>query len=385
MTVLLEKARRATGFDDVGDPAFLDSLELWLSSCRATGRLNRAGTTVLGKVVVRHLVNRLQLAHHLGTHPEVTSRPLRVSVVVTGLPRTGTTLLHNLLSLDPHARALRLWEALHPVPPEDEGRSSEAALIDQAEAWLDAFHRMAPAMRSIHPARAQGPEECDTLLQNEFTSQHFDDMFDAQRYSSWLASADLGAQYSYYALQLRALTYADAGDTDRHWVLKSPSHLGHLGSLAGVLPGALIVHCHRAPAEAIASWASLVQAVRSPGSDHLDPAAIGRQCLHRAVVATRRAREARQRLGEEGFVDVGYPSLVADPVATVADIYQRSGRSLGPTMEARMRTWLAENRQHRHGVHRYTLAQFGLAPEQVDEELGAYTGRLAAIVEPRNR
>jgi len=249
LPALLEEAVARAG-PCSGEVPFTDTLELLVSSSLRTGRLNGTGHEVLRKAALRHLRNLLYVQAHLDAHPSSARTPLDEPVVVTGLPRTGTTLLHNLLALDPSNRVLALWEALHPVPPSAGGPSVERRRA-QAEAWLAAFYAMVPEFRAIHPATATGPEECDALLQNTFASQHFDDMFDAVEYSAWLAEAPLTDEYRHYALQLRVLA-AGSGPGTR-WALKSPSHLGHLDALLEALPGARVVICHRHPREAVPS------------------------------------------------------------------------------------------------------------------------------------
>ena len=372
---LLEEAASRAGGAELEDLSFVPTLELLLASCRRTAALNATGEVVLRQTVLRHLRNRLYLQAHVRDHPDVPSRPLRCAVVVTGLPRTGTTLLHGLLAVDPRSRVLRLWEALHPVPPHEEGRHSRAALVAQAESWLARFHQLAPTFRAIHALTAEGPEECDALLQNAFASQHFDDMFDARDYSAWLQQADLRQEYAYYALQLRALS--EGLGAGQKWVLKSPSHLGHLDALLEACPGALVVHCHRHPAQCVPSYASLILAVRQPSSDAVSPEVVGRQALERCALAARRALEVRASSPPERFFDVAYADLVRDPLATVRALYERMGRPLATELESEMRRWLADHPQHGHGVHRYTPAQFGLAPEAVGEALAGYVEKFA--------
>ena len=378
---LLEEAASRSGLDDWGDLGFASTLGLLLESCRETAALNTVGETVLHKVVLRHLRNRLYLQAFLSAHPERRRAALpgpAPPVVVTGLPRTGTTLLHNLLALDPGHRVLRFWEALHPVPPDPARGTSEEGLVAAAEAWLERLYSLTPRFRAIHGATARGPEECDALLQNSFASQHFDDMFRAESYSAWLRTSALAEEYAYYGLQLAALTRPE--ETGRRWVLKSPGHLGYLDTLRAVLPGALVVHCHRDPCEAVASYASLVLAVREPNSDVVSPAEVGRHALARSGVAMDRALAARDAAGGEGFVDVAYADLVADPVATARRLYARIGATLDDPTADLMAAWVAENPRHRHGPHRYTLEQFGLTAADVLERLATYTERLPALL-----
>jgi hypothetical protein len=321
---------------------------------------------------VRHLRNRLAVQAHLTAHPDVADRSLGAPVVVTGLPRTGTTLLHNLLAADPANRPLRFWEALRPVPPEPDGPNSEEALVRQAEQWLERLYALTPAFRSIHAATARGPEECDALMQNAFASQHFEDMYKADAYSEWLGHATLDREYADYALQLRILT--EPGDP-RPWVLKSPSHLSYLDSLLRTLPDVTVVQCHRSPEEAVGSYASLVLAVRRPHTADLSPAAAGAHALRRCSVAAQRALDGRDQAGDGPFVDVGYPELVADPLGVARRLYQHLGRPFDAAAEAAMARWLADNPQHKHGAHRYDLAEFGLAPGQITAALAPYLDR----------
>jgi hypothetical protein len=356
-----------------GDVPFLGNLELLVGSCRV---LNNTGRRVLRSAALRHLRNLRYLQDHVDAHPDVAHRTLGTPVVVTGLPRTGTTLLHNLLALDPAARVLRFWEALHPVPPAAGGPPADA-LQTQAQRWLDGFYDLVPDFKAIHAATPTGPEECDALLQNTFASQHFDDMFDAEEYSAWLAGAPLTAEYAHYALQLRVLSGPAPAGT---WTLKSPSHLGHLDALIGALPACAVVVCHRHPAEAVASYASLVHTLRRAYSDTVSPQAVGRQALQRAATAMERALDARAAAPSTTFVDVAYRDLVHDPVEAVGAVYRRLGRELDGDAEARLRRWVAANPQHKHGAHRYDAGRFGLTERAVADAFERYLVDFGAVV-----
>lgn len=374
-SLMAEAAERA-GSEDFGDLEFTHALELLLASCRETDTLTSLGWRVLRSAALRHLRNRLLIQAFVRTHPRVAENPPLGVIVITGLPRTGTTLLQNLLALDPGNRFLRLWEALRPLPPADE--SERAALIERSRSWLERFYELVPGFRAIHPLGPEGPEECDTLLQNSFTSQHFDDMFDAPAYSDWLAGANLAREYAHYALQLRVLASSDTEAAS--WVLKSPLHVGHLDALLAALPGALVVHCHRDPLEAVSSYASLIATLRSAYSDEVSPRAVGRQALGRCETALARALALRQPDGPGTFVDVSHRDLVRDPIVVARHVYRGAGRALGGDVEARMRQWVARNPRDRHGEHRYSAADFGLSKQEVAPAFAPYSERFAAVL-----
>jgi len=360
-----EAAARAGAWP--GEVPFAGTLGLLVESSVRTGKLNATGLEVLHKAAVRHLRNLRYLQAYVDNHPDVVTRPLTAPIVVTGLPRTGTTLLHNLLALDPAHRVLRFWEALRPTPAGAEAASRRA----QAERWLEAFRRLVPEFQAIHRATVDGPEECDALLQNSFASQHFDDMFDARDYSAWLATAPLTEEYEHYALQLRALSTSDAPGVT--WALKSPSHLGHLDALLAALPDATVVVCHRSPRQAVASYASLIATLRRAYSDSVSPEAVGRQALTRAATAMQRALAVRDG---RAVVDVSYDELVRDPPGAVAAVYDRLGR---PFDAGDVAGWVTAHPQHAHGPHRYDLAQFGLTGDEVDAAFAPYLERFGEL------
>lgn len=382
---LMDEAAARAGTDDWGDLGFTRPLGLLLDSCAETAALTPAGWDVLRRTVLRHLGNRLAMQGYLpAAAPVLAAAPGGTAVVVTGLPRTGTTLLHNLLAQDDRWRYLRLWEALRPAGLACARDAAEPSrirhdLVRRAQEWLDSFAALVPGFGAIHPTSAEGPEECDALLRNSFASLHFDDMWNAQAYSRWFYGAALGDEYRYYAAQLGLLAAAD--EAPRPWLLKSPGHLGHLDSLAEALPGALILWCHRRPVEAVASWASLIRAVRSPHTDALDPAVLGAQALSRAWLATQRAMDQRDRLGTSAVLDVAYPRLLGDPLGVLGAVYGALDLRLPTGASEAAQRWLAENPQHHRGRHAYGLDEFALSAGQVAERLAPYLDRFGDLVE----
>ncbi len=372
---LLEQAALRAGSDDWGDRGFETALELLLTGCRERDALSDLGWRVLRSTALRHLSNRLLVRAFAGADAGAEQRPPAGAIVITGLPRTGTTVLQNLLALDVDNRFLALWEALRPVPPQD--AAERDARIERAREWLEQFYALVPSFRAIHALTAQGPEECDALLQNSFASQHFDDMFDAPAYSQWLSGAPLSAEYEHYALALRVLAAGDPAP--KTWVLKSPSHVGHLDALLDVLDCPLVVHCHRPPLAAVTSYASLIATLRGAYEGDLSAPRIGRQALERSATAMTRALAVRATRGSDVFVDVSLREIAADPIAVVRAIYRRAGRATTQPFEQRMRRWLADNPVGRHGSHRPDAGDFGLTEHAVADAFAPYSEQFADL------
>ena len=371
----METVSRGTGSDDWGEGPFLDALRLLLS-CAHDETLNDLGSRVLRSIALRHLRNRLEIQAFIHTHQGAQRTALLRPIVVTGLPRTATTALQQLLVLDPAHRALRLWEALRPVPAA--GAADRSARVAHAEEWLGHFYGAVPQFKTIHALTADGPEECDALLQNSFASRHFDDMFDSPAYSTWFTTASLADEYAYYATQLRVLASHD--ETPARWLLKSPSHIGHLDALLHVLPDVLIVHCHRDPLQAVPSYASLIATLRGAYSVRVDRRLIGAEALRRCESAMARALAVRETADPGHFMDVAHDQVVNDPIAAVRTVYAAAGETLHADVELRMLEWVRHNRKGSHGEHRYSAAEFGIDAAAIGESFAAYTDQFEALV-----
>ena len=156
-------------------------------------------------------------------------------------------------------------------------------------------------------------------------------------------------------------------------MFKAPRHLPGLAGLLAVFPEARIVQTHRDPAAVLPSLCSLCEILRGAASDAVDKPAIGAHWHARLKAIFEQANAVRATAAEGQILDIQYADLVADPIATVQHIYAHHGYEFTETFESAMRQWLAANRQHKHGAHRYTLEEYGLSEAQVHEEFSEYT------------
>ena len=113
---LMAAASEQTGLDDFGDDWFREPLDIVCRAIPVEAGLNAVGRVTAGTSLVNMLANRLRLEDLLRRHPEIEQVPIARPIIIVGLPRTGTTHLHNLLSADPQLRSLPYWESLEPVP-----------------------------------------------------------------------------------------------------------------------------------------------------------------------------------------------------------------------------------------------------------------------------
>lgn len=293
--------------------------------------------------------------------------------MITGLQRTGTTLLHRLLASDPRRRWLASWEALHPAPVKasrgEDPRIASAKWAERALAY------MAPDFFAIHPVEARAPEEDVLLLDYAFRSTVPEATLRVPTYSRWLEDQDQRPAYRLMATLMRVLS-AQRGASKR-WLLKTPHHLEWIDTLLEVFPGARIIWTHRDPTTTLASFCSMIAHGRGVFSDDVDPVEIGESWGAKIARMIDRAMDARDRAPEGTFHDVRYEDFVRDPLAAVRRIYAFLGDPLPPHVEARMKATLDASPQHRHGKHRYDLADFGLRANDVRARFAAYRARFA--------
>jgi hypothetical protein len=375
MTVdeLIEAAQQRTGFGDLGPPGFREALEVLVESAVTEGRLNELGHATLAEGLVGHLANRLRCIDWAAKHPEVRDERIAAPLVITGMPRPGTTLLSFLFDLDPFNRSLLAWEAGDICPPptlEQRGGADPRVrrTIERSE-LLDAF---APQIQLMHPMPPTGPTECVTLLASDFRSILFETQAFIEGYGAWCDEADFTSAYEMHRLQLQILQ--STMPTER-WSLKTPGHLWKMAELFRTYPDAMVVWTHRDPVKTVGSVASLVAALQGLGSSDVRPAELGPAWAAKFERAIAAADAVRERVPSDRVVDLGFTDLMADPVAAVERTYAHFGLPVGDLHRRRMVAWMEQNPRDKRGVHRYDVEDFGLSAGEVRERFAGYVER----------
>jgi hypothetical protein len=368
---LIETAKRRANLDDFGDGDFREPLGHLLESCWRDARLNAIGTIALRSDVLRILRNRLLLQRDRSLHPEIAQHQIRAPLFVVGLPRTGTTFLHTLLSADPASRAPLTWEVMEPSPPTN---AEKQRRIRRASQNLACLEWVAPNFGKLHPVGAELPQECVSLMSPSFLSDQFDTMYNVPGYRKWFLQQDLQPAYEFHR---RFLQHLQERENGRRWILKAPTHMFGLPTLLAIYPDALFLQTHRAPLEAITSVSSLITILRRVFSDTVDPVKIGAEAISYWWKTLAKFIGERDRLAPERIFDLSYVDLRRDPIGAVRRIYKHFGWVLSPRAENRMREVLAKQPPDLQGFHRYEAAQFGLRPEHEQEFFAEYCERFS--------
>jgi hypothetical protein len=357
-------ASQVTGLEDFGPDDYADGLAELIASCERDADLTPRGRTVLRAMLRGALTARLLSEAGWRAHPEHAEVRLDRPLFVTGLPRTGTTALHRLLTADPAHQGLELWLAEAPQPRPPRATWADNPVFRYIQAGCERHHVDHPEFMGVHYVAADQVEECWQLLRQSMRSVSWECLAHLPSYSAWLRGQDWTGAYRRHRRNLQLIGLGDG----RRWVLKNPSHLFALDALLAVYPDALIVQTHRAPEVAIASVCSLAAQATAGWSDTFAGPVIGRDQLELWASGLERFTAERARHDPARFCDVAYDDLVADPVGTAEAVYAHFGLPFSGAAADAMRSLAGGGRGG--ASHRYTLADFGLTAAEVAERFG---------------
>lgn len=382
-TRLVDAAMATTGEDDFGEPSWQEGLDILLDSLQKEARLNELGVEIAAGEIAAYLAIRLSINSWRRDHPVVADGVIERPVIIVGQPRTGTTILYDLLSQDPALRAPLTWEVDRPVPPPETESYLSDPRIEEVQATIDMAESLIPGFTTFHPIGATLGQECVRMTASDFRSLIFPTQYRVPTYNHWLLhDADLGSAYRWHRRYLQHLQSRHPGE---QWLLKSPAHLWHLDALATEYPDAIVVQTHRDPLKVIASTSALAAHLRGLASDEPSIAEVAEGYADDIFLGLDRGIEARDRgtFPPSQIFDVHFTEFVADPLSTIAKVYVALGRELTASTEARMRSFLAENPgDGNSGGNRYRFSDTGLDAGALRERSSRYQERFGVESEP---
>ncbi len=378
---LLARAKRRTRLSDFGDPPYEEALRILVSACNTEANLNLFGQLAAREHFLELLETRLRLVSQWQLIPEIREESIRSPVFITGLPRSGSTFLHDLFAKDPANRVPLTWEVMFPLPFPKRTKDEPESRIAKAENRLRLMRLINPSVVKAHPIGARLPQECIAILSYSLMSEEFLCMFSIPSYEKWLRAQDMRQAYRFHRSFISHLPCPSPAE---RWVFKAPDHVYSLDALIDTYPDARIVFLHRDPMKVLGSVASLAMKLRSAFSNHIDPVRTGineARVLNEVTLKMMEFRDRHPSLSDR-FVDVQYPDLVRNPVATVRRIYERFGLTLSADAQRRMYFFLEGRRNRRRPKHVYSLADFGLEPHRKESCFAAYCERFGVGHEP---
>ena len=373
-SVIAEAQKEAGGRTDFGEPQFLEGLERFVRSLRDDARLNMVGQHIAIKRSHQHLTNRLNYVGDRKQYPEIAQQKIVKPVFIIGLGRTGSTILHDILAQDPASRAPLTWEVTYASPPPQTATFETDPRIAKTEAGFPPMDVRREKFKAMHPTGAQLSQECVVMMGDTMSTPLFHNQFRVPSYQDWVDTADRTHVYDFHKQQLQHL---QSGHKLDRWVLKTGAHMWGLDHLLETYPDARIVFTHRDPVKSLTSYASLTALVREMGSDNVDKFEVAKDWNARLTaklqqaVAVRAAKDYPQAV----FYDMKFADFVRDQFAVVQQIYEAFDLPMSDEAAARMKWFIADNPQGKHGIHRYEAHEYGIDPAVVRQQFRPYIER----------
>jgi hypothetical protein len=378
---LMAAARAETGLEDFGDGDFVERLALLCDAMRREGGFNGAGIMQQHVFILGLLKNRLLIEDLVRQYPEILDEQISAPIIICGLPRTGTTHLHNLMSADPALRSLPYWESLEPVLPEHEVPGAGAAdpRLARTDLALSFLNTALPYFNRMHEMTVGHTHEEIQLLAIDFSTMLFETTAPMPTWRDAYLSRDQRPTYAYLRKVLQVLQWLRGGT---RWVLKTPQHLEQFPALVETFPDATFVVTHRDPVSVTASMVTMITYTARLTRDRVDVEGMGTYWADRLERMLRRCAEERDALPADRTIDMHFDEFMADDLAMVARIYDLAGQSLDQRALDSMASFMDAHPRGRYGAVTYDLAQFGLDAVERRKALAFYTERFGVTVEP---
>lgn len=366
---LIETAERSTGLSDFGGEQWREHFSVLIHSLEEQSKLHLLGRVLVRTEILQALRNRLLLQQKWLREPALLEAELRAPVFVVGSPRSGTSILHELMAVDPAIRAPAMWEMMHPLS--GPGNADVGATISTSDRVTQFWHDLQPEYETMHANSGQLPNECIFITLHEFLSDHWSGNHVVPSFSAHMIASD---QTNAYRFHKRFLQTLQAHGGPRRWLLKAPSHLFQLPTLFNVYPDARIIRTHRDPLKTLPSAINLLGTLRWMRCSEVDmsEAAIHMPAGYAHIFRQEIEKRASGALPNDRFIDVQFADLVRDPVGSVEAVYRELDWPLSEDTKARIGEYAAHKPKDSRGKHQYSLEQVGLDAERERERFAFY-------------
>lgn len=363
---LIRDAKRKTGLTDLGNDFHDEPLERLIKSVNEEANLNPLGRFITYQRMIGLLETRLKAEYYFRKFPEISEQELYPAWIIVGLQRTGTTKLQRLLATDPDHRWLPSWEVINPVPGINMQKDNRISL---AKKYAKALKLLSPGFFAIHPIETDQPEEDILLLDLSFMSTTPEAMMHVPSYSQWLEKTDQSPAYVYMVKLLKFLQWRNPA---KRWILKTPHHLEftklivkHFGEVRFIWP-------HRSLYESVPSFLSMVTYNQMIFSDKVERNNIAKHWVRKTGYMLQQAMDFRENIqNDKLFTDMKYEDLVSEPMQELSRLYALNG-GITAEQKVRFQQHEKEHTQRKYGTHTYSLEDFSLTREEIDQYTTQY-------------
>jgi len=365
---ILENAIKKTGYTNFGNEKYIEVLDRFIDN------INKVDITPISKYFLnftarKTAMNRLYIENYIENHPEIEDIPIESPVFITGFPRTGTTLMQNVLSSGDGYRSLYFWELATPYPLHDDKKIDKKMRIAKIDMALKMLKRTIPELTSIHDIGVNTKEECWILLANSLYVKDVDTISGLTEWNDYLMNMDRTWVYQEYKRLLQIQAY---NMPTEQFVLKCPSHLSNLKPLLKIFPDACIVWTHRNPINSIASAASLGSLARKFFFGYVNQKQVGEMIENRLYSIVMDAMIFREQTNNTQFYDINFEILVKKIPQSVKNIRNHFDLPHTTAHDKAVQDFLNEPRKDKPGKHRYNPEQFGLEKDEIINKFSTY-------------
>ncbi len=379
---LLKTACEHADLQDYGDMEFVEGLQQLVDSLNHEADLPAWGMREMRKRLLRLLVNRLRIERDLKAHPEILEQSLLPPVVICSPPRTGTTKLHRLLSVTGDFLVMPFWQGHNPAPFPDALPGQPDPRIEatrQFEAWMD---KTSPDMKAVHPMYTEEPEEEMLLQEFSFRSVYSVGFARVPSYVAWLYQQDMHRPYEYMKQLLQYLQWQFHQGKQKPWLLKAPTNLGFEPIIENVFPGAKFIMPHRDIKTVLPSVCGVGRTFRALYADEVHREQFGEWALGGLQQQINGHIMWRDAQPNPPVLDLSFEEILQQEMQTAEKVYHFLSMSLSDTARGRVQQRIEQQDRHYRSSHSYTLEEYGLNAEVIDQTFTDYNQRFSAYLQP---
>jgi len=349
----------------LGEDEFLEPLSILLLDHKNASGFNLLGQFSTRQAILNQLKNRSKLYQFINNkNLPKASNP----IIVSGLPRSGTTFLFDLLHCDPSLRGPLTWEIFQMMPITN-NELNKTKKVFKTKLKLRLIKALMPNLMKMHTMSAYLPEECQQIMSIDFKSISWAYNAKVPEYEAYLKTCDYTSAILWHSRFLQAL---ETVQKPKNWLLKDPCHIQHIPELLKIYPNAKFIFIHRNPVDAISSISSLISHIRTPFTKNINRSEIGINALSFWKNATDCFLEDRKLIEKENYIDIRFKDFVANPLEQALSVYQALGLEINQQNKKRMKNYIYKQTQQKRAQHNYALKDFGLRQEKIEDLFKEY-------------
>ena len=379
---LHEQAIDAAGdLTDFGDKAYQKPLRLLLNNYDHSGHFSELGNQFVSGAVISNLVARLVREQGLRDYPQYANASVARPIIIIGMTRTGTTMLHRLIGLDPALQTLPLWLSSLPMPrpPRDTWETNPA--FKKIEQTYEQMYAITPMMQQMHPQSAAEADECRIALDHSFWSPGAmgTSYCSVPEYLDWCLNGDAHYAYREYKTTLGLI----AGGDNSRWLLKDPCHIFALDALIEAFPDACLVFTHRDPVDSFLSFGNLISHSRKLAQSTTDLGQIVQSLADAWGPALVKTERIRTQIPASQTIDLYFKDVISDPVGAVKRIYEHFDLDISEEASSLWQQQVESDPSggHEGGGKEFSLKDFDLSEQDIYSFVGGYYDRFICVLD----